>query len=302
MKKGYLVLLILFFLLGCSKKEVTNVVPLPKGNFQNLNSIEGIEYFNLTFEQGENVDYYTVDDIRVQSGTTLNLPRGSYSIKAFTIDMNNGTKNIFLKWNSGYRNSSIPQYYLSKDSILSGTFINTTLLKIYSVGTKDIPQVEVEGYGTYDISSIGGPFSITNMPTNTPLKVTVITPSAYEFIKWHDGSTDIQRTLYAIPFDENNIYFKKYIYWQSNGIYERGDRVSHNGKGYEAMWTSVNEEPGTNTHNAWAEITLGDEWSSTKVYLKGDIVTYNNRKYIASWWSRGTPPDYKHSGFLTFGR
>ena len=112
--------------------------------------------------------------------------------------------------------------------------------------------------------------------------------------------------------------------WSASKAYTGGERVSYNGKVYEASWWTQGTNPqdqgqwgpwkligdvsggstggeteGGSEGNTGNEGESGnnpgnvegiDAWSASKVYTGGDKVVYNGKVYTASWWTQGTNP------------
>lgn len=82
--------------------------------------------------------------------------------------------------------------------------------------------------------------------------------------------------------------------WSSSKVYNTGDRVSFNGKVFQALWYTKGETPGASNNGAWAEIAIAADgstlWTPSRIFTSGDLVTYQGRTFTALWWTRGQTP------------
>ncbi|HEY0227950.1 MAG TPA: carbohydrate-binding protein, partial [Mycobacterium sp.] len=82
--------------------------------------------------------------------------------------------------------------------------------------------------------------------------------------------------------------------WDKKKVYNSGDRVSYNGKVFQALWYTSGETPGSNSSGAWAEIATAADgtaiWTASRVFTTGDVVTYQGRTFAALWYTRGQAP------------
>ena len=77
--------------------------------------------------------------------------------------------------------------------------------------------------------------------------------------------------------------------WDADKAYVGGDKVTYEGKQYEALWWTQGEIPGEST--VWSQVVdQGDEWVANNIYVGGDQVTYNGSTYEAQWWTQGETP------------
>lgn len=85
--------------------------------------------------------------------------------------------------------------------------------------------------------------------------------------------------------------------YNSTKVYLGGDRVTHNGKVYVALWWTQGQEPGTNS--VWLLVSdddggggdpLAEAYDAGRVYVGGDLVSYNGKIYRAAWWTLGETP------------
>ncbi|MBA6232162.1 MULTISPECIES: glycosyl hydrolase family 18 protein [unclassified Colwellia] len=80
--------------------------------------------------------------------------------------------------------------------------------------------------------------------------------------------------------------------WDSNTIYNTGDKVKYNGVEYRAKWWTRNDQP--DDVGPWEEVIPDNgqvrDWKATTIYNAGDQVIYNNNKYQAQWWTKGNTP------------
>ncbi len=103
--------------------------------------------------------------------------------------------------------------------------------------------------------------------------------------------------------------------WNSSAVYTKGDRVTYNGKIYEASWwnqgsnpesqgswgpwkyigkaenNTGNTNPGNTNSGDTTPVVTAPAWDASTVYYGGDKVSYNGKVYQASWWNQGTNPE-----------
>jgi len=82
--------------------------------------------------------------------------------------------------------------------------------------------------------------------------------------------------------------------WNAKKVYHAGDRVSYDGKVFEALWYTSGEAPGTKKNGAWAQIALAPDgstiWTPTRIFHTGDVVVHEGRTYKALWYTRNQAP------------
>lgn len=84
--------------------------------------------------------------------------------------------------------------------------------------------------------------------------------------------------------------------WCPDTIYVEGDRVTYNGRTYQAGWWTRGERPGT--VDVWRLVDAGDSpnlpsqnvWNPDRAYFGGDIVYLEGRLWQARWWTQGERP------------
>lgn len=88
--------------------------------------------------------------------------------------------------------------------------------------------------------------------------------------------------------------------WAAGTVYLTGDRVTYQGRLWQAGWWTRGEKPGSKATGAWQEIAVNTDgevlWTSTRVFLAGDVVVHDGHRYEARWWTRGDEPVAKPSG------
>lgn len=102
--------------------------------------------------------------------------------------------------------------------------------------------------------------------------------------------------------------------WDASKAYTGGERVSYNGKIYEASWWNQGTNP--ESQGAWgpwkligeaSDSTTGDNnntttpeapevsgvpvWNASVAYVGGSRVSYNGKIYEAAWWTQGDNPE-----------
>ena len=82
--------------------------------------------------------------------------------------------------------------------------------------------------------------------------------------------------------------------WDKKKVYNTGDRVSFNGKVFQALWYTSGETPGASNTGSWQEIATAADgtaiWTASRVFNSGDVVTYQGRTFKALWYTRGQAP------------
>jgi chitodextrinase len=82
--------------------------------------------------------------------------------------------------------------------------------------------------------------------------------------------------------------------WDKKKVYNTGDRVSFNGKVFQALWYTSGETPGSSNTGAWQEFATAADgtaiWTASRVFNSGDVVTYQGRTFKALWYTRGQTP------------
>jgi chitodextrinase len=82
--------------------------------------------------------------------------------------------------------------------------------------------------------------------------------------------------------------------WDKKKVYNTGDKVSFNGKVFQALWYTSGETPGASNTGAWQEIATSADgsaiWTPSRVFNSGDVVTYQGRTFKALWYTRGQAP------------
>ncbi|PFG41940.1 endo-1,4-beta-galactanase [Isoptericola jiangsuensis] len=77
-------------------------------------------------------------------------------------------------------------------------------------------------------------------------------------------------------------------------VYTAGDRVSLDGRVFEALWWTRGATPGTSPWGAWAEIAGTADgtavWTDSRVFVAGDVVVHDGVTFVARWWTRNQEP------------
>jgi 5'-nucleotidase len=86
--------------------------------------------------------------------------------------------------------------------------------------------------------------------------------------------------------------------WSPAKVYNTGDRVSYQGKIWEALWYSKNDAPDSRKVGAWQEIATAADgtaiWTTTRVFNAGDTVIHQGKVWKALWYSRNDAPGAKN--------
>lgn len=85
-----------------------------------------------------------------------------------------------------------------------------------------------------------------------------------------------------------------YEAWNPETAYYASNRVSYNGRNFQAQWWTRNQVPGASPWGPWMEIgelVNGIQtWTDSYVFDNGDYVYYDGRVYRARWWTRNQAP------------
>nr|WP_172152025.1 glycosyl hydrolase 53 family protein [Isoptericola chiayiensis] len=86
--------------------------------------------------------------------------------------------------------------------------------------------------------------------------------------------------------------------WSGSTAYDAGDRVSLDGRVFEATWWTRGQEPGASQWGPWQEIATADDgtavWTSSRIFTAGDVVVHDDVTYAAQWWTRNQEPGDPH--------
>jgi len=142
-----------------------------------------------------------------------------------------------------------------------------------------------------DEDSSGGGIVILN--ENTPLRYLEIRASV---TRLSAAVRAMEVAIEALPAVELPV--ETYPEWNSSEIFDTGDRVTHNGRVFEAQWWTQNQEPGTSPWGAWMEIGSPVyfegryvlTWTDSNVFDNGDVVYYDGYFFRAQWWTRNQSP------------
>ena len=82
--------------------------------------------------------------------------------------------------------------------------------------------------------------------------------------------------------------------WVKTRAYGTGEKVSYDGKVFQALWYTSGEAPGSKKNGAWSEIATAPDgstvWTVTRAFNTGDVVVYQGRTFTALWYTRGQTP------------
>lgn len=90
----------------------------------------------------------------------------------------------------------------------------------------------------------------------------------------------------------------QYPAWDPSTIYDNGERVTYDGRVFEAQWWTRGDIPGASPHSAWSEVGAptycGEDvlriWAASTVYLGGETVAHAGHQWKAKWWTRNQEP------------
>lgn len=82
--------------------------------------------------------------------------------------------------------------------------------------------------------------------------------------------------------------------WDPSTVYNTGDRVTYDGKVFEASWWTQGQVPGASPYGPWQEMAETPDgtaiWTASRIFNTGDIVVHNGKTYRAKWWTRNQEP------------
>lgn len=88
--------------------------------------------------------------------------------------------------------------------------------------------------------------------------------------------------------------------WAKDTVYRAGDRVTSEGRLWQAGWWTRGELPGSEARGAWQEIAVNTDgevqWTPSRVFVEGDAVVHDGRTFEARWWTRGDQPSSEVQG------
>ncbi|WP_432995212.1 ExeM/NucH family extracellular endonuclease [Dactylosporangium sp. CA-233914] len=81
--------------------------------------------------------------------------------------------------------------------------------------------------------------------------------------------------------------------WSASKVYLGGDKVTYQGKVWQALWWTQNQTPG-DPYGPWQEMATASDgtaiWTASRIFNSGDVVVYQGKKYVAQWWTRNQAP------------
>ncbi|WP_433205980.1 carbohydrate-binding protein [Dactylosporangium sp. CS-047395] len=81
--------------------------------------------------------------------------------------------------------------------------------------------------------------------------------------------------------------------WSASRAYQGDERVTYDGKVYQASWWTQNQKPG-DPNGPWQELALAEDgtalWTASRIFNTGDVVTYQDKQFRARWWTRNQAP------------
>ncbi|GAA1976622.1 glycosyl hydrolase 53 family protein [Isoptericola halotolerans] len=93
--------------------------------------------------------------------------------------------------------------------------------------------------------------------------------------------------------------------WEEGAVYTSGDRVTVDGRTFEALWWTRGQEPGASAWGAWQEIAEAPDgtamWTPSRVFVAGDVVEHGGARYEARWWTRAQEPGDPHGPWERLG-
>jgi chitodextrinase len=81
--------------------------------------------------------------------------------------------------------------------------------------------------------------------------------------------------------------------WSAAAVYNTGDRVSYQGKVFQASYYAHNQKPG-DPNGPWQEIAMTEDgdtlWTPSRIFNAGDKVGYDGHVFKARWYTRNQKP------------
>ncbi|WP_150460373.1 carbohydrate-binding protein [Nesterenkonia ebinurensis] len=86
--------------------------------------------------------------------------------------------------------------------------------------------------------------------------------------------------------------------WDASTVYTGGQIVEYDGRVFEALWWTQNQQPGASPYSAWSEIGAPTvcasgtypAWAASTEFTGGETVVFNGTVYTAKWYSRNQEP------------
>ncbi len=82
--------------------------------------------------------------------------------------------------------------------------------------------------------------------------------------------------------------------WDASAVYVAGDRVSFDGRMFEASWWTRDQEPGASPWGPWQEVAETEDgtsvWTASRIFVEGDVAAHEGATYAAQWWTRNQEP------------
>jgi hypothetical protein len=104
-------------------------------------------------------------------------------------------------------------------------------------------------------------------------------------------------TSFVILFDAAYVPGPVYDAWDRDAVFNTGERVTFDGRVFEANWWTRNQTPG-DPHGPWRELgtltyiggAYAPVWTNSNIFDNGDKVVYNDQVFRARWWTRNQSP------------
>ncbi|WP_394552456.1 ExeM/NucH family extracellular endonuclease [Agromyces sp. MMS24-JH15] len=145
-------------------------------------------------------------------------------------------------------------------------------------------QVKLDGTTIGTVTVTGGVATVNvTVPVATPAGNRVLTLVAAP------SGTTVTLPLAVTP---------AYPAWGSKTVYTGGEKVTYQGKVYQAQWWTQGQVPGASPYGAWAEVgtpvvtSKGTflTWTNSWTYTGGETVAHNGHLWKAKWWTRNQAP------------
>jgi len=173
-----------------------------------------------------------------------------------------------------------------------------TLPPVAEVDDEEYEEVYVPYIPEIDWSNVL-PMPLPTLPTLPP--VAEVDDEEYEYVYEEDVYELEEETVelpeVGAPGQCGIGIAGEFAAWNAASVFNTGDRVTFDGRLFEAQWWTQNDTPGANVHGSWMEIAaitlngeLVDCWTASRVFNTGDVVYFDGNVFQAQWFTRNEQP------------
>ena len=264
---------------------------------------------------GDNVTSITVNGVPVD-------PTAEYRIATFSFLATGGDNFRVFQDGTGARDSGLVDRdawtaYLQENSPLSPSFARTRTV------VPELPAEPVVAGSDVDLEVAGLDLTSLGSPRNTAATASLVPVGADEGVelgevKVADGVATVSVTIPAstapgeytlqVVAEPSGTTARlpltveasapAYPEWDRKTVYQDGDRVTYDGRVFEALWWTRGATPGSSPWGAWAEVGADVQtpsgtyqaWTSSWIYQGGEVVAHDGHLWKARWYTRNQEP------------